>query len=132
MAAEAGKRYANTLTAPGRAGVNAALRGGTRLLEAIDPRVDVGSTVPPQLSGFSVTEDWITQQKIQRQLAAQQAAKEGYQNPVGIFPMDKQAGQVTATFNIYDATNPDKVGEVVRIKLEDMFKAVNAENPELE
>lgn len=125
---------ASTATTPAKVVLNEANRAGVGVLAKLDSRVDDNYTTGDLFSTKPVKSqlDYETEQKAQRQMAAAQAAKEGYQNPVGIFPMEKQVGQVTATFNIYDATNPDKVGEVVRIKLEDMFKAVNAENPELE
>src|SRR5690606_25448341 len=107
LAKSAGTRVVNTVTAPGRAGANLLLQGGTRALEALDPRVDVGTVAPPRIPAFSVdktTLDYKAEQSAQRRMAAVQANKDGFPTPTGILPIGS-GGPVTATFNIYDATN---------------------------
>lgn len=129
LASQAGKRVINTVTAPGRAGANTLLEGGTRLLEALDPRVSVGSTNAPRIPSFDVdktTIDYQAEQTTQRRLAAAQARKDGYPQPTGIFPLGS-GGSVTATFNIYDATNPEEVGQVVNRHLNDLFNSTKLE-----
>lgn len=90
MAASAGKGYINNITAPGRAGFNAAVNLGAAGLEAMDPRVNVGDVPRFQLQGFSTNPsnlDFKNEQDALRKQAAAQRASSGFPGTVGVLPI---------------------------------------------
>lgn len=119
---------ASIATAPGKAVFNEANKAGVSLLAKLDPRVDDEYTTGNVFQTGRVKSqlDYETEQITQRKIAAAQARKDGYQEPTGIFPMGAN-GPVTATFNIYDATNPEEVGQVVNRHLNDLFNSTKLE-----
>lgn len=125
IAGEVGKRYVNTVTTPGRAVVNETFEGVTDVVNKVTGS-DFQAPRVPAFSTTKTTGEWIAEQKAQRQLAAADANKAGYPGTTGIFPLGS-GGSVTATFNIYDATNPEEVGQVVNRHLNDLFNSTKLE-----
>ena len=125
IAGEVGKRYVNTVTTPGRAVVNETFEGVTDVVNKVTGS-DFQAPRVPAFSTTKTTGEWIAEQKAQRQLAAADANKAGYPGTTGIFPLSS-GGSVTATFNIYDATNPEEVGQVVNRHLNDLFNSTKLE-----
>lgn len=127
------KSAVSTATTPARFVANEGMSQLTGFMASRDNRISDPSGVQPiQIpSALPSTPDYATEKEAQRMLATANNRKAGYPNPTGIFPM-ASGGGVTATFNIYDATNAEEVGVIVRTKLEDMFNGVKAENPDTE
>lgn len=125
IAGEVGKRYVNTVTTPGRAVVNETFEGVTDVVNKVTGS-DFQAPRVPAFSTTKTTGEWIAEQEAQRQLAAADANKAGYPGTTGIFPLGS-GGSVTATFNIYDATNPEEVGQVVNRHLNDLFNSTKLE-----
>lgn len=90
-----GKRYVNTITAPGRAGVNVLSDAFTYGTAALDPRVTVDQVNPWQIDApFSNTNslfDYQRQAKDRQDVVLANRRKENFSTPLGIFPMEKAA-----------------------------------------
>lgn len=125
VAGEMLKRHVNNVTTPGRTVANGVFSAGTAVVNDVTggefqaPRV-------PKFATNKTTSEWIAEQEVQRHLAAIEAEKAGYPGTTGIFPLGT-GGSVTATFNIYDATNPEEVGQVVNRHLNDLFNSTKLE-----
>lgn len=89
----AGKRYANAITAPGRAGVNLVSDAVTYGVAAIDPSQSMSDVTPWQIDKpFDNTNslfDYQRQAKDQQEQAFANRRRDGFNGPMGIFPMSK-------------------------------------------
>lgn len=88
-----GKRYVNTITTPGRTGINVLSDAVTYGAAAIDPRKTVDSVTPWQMDApFSNTNSLYDYQRIARDRQDEALAnrrRDNFNGPLGIFPMEK-------------------------------------------
>lgn len=132
---EAAKRLmsaATTATTPVRAVVDAAADAAAPAwstlgaIYTLDPSL-LGAK-PPKLGDLGTTSglDYKAEQQAQLQMAAAENQKNGFPNITGVMPM--KPSETTVTVNVYDATDPQKVGAVVQQVIEDTFRSVTVDN----